>query len=441
MKKTFSVIMDLKNRGSLTFHPDCIKEFKGGNLKKGFVRFGLRSYEVKINTSYEVNKSEILLPRGCCDYFKIPLASRYEMVLCGNEIILGPFIGILAARREEELDKIVDNLSNYVYDYKHIGGAVLAFSLEGVHPLKQFIKGYVFNPQTKTWDKGLYMYPAVLFRRVGMKKVWRNHFHSLMGNRIFNDYIFNKWEMHQWLSNFPEVKEYLPESIIYQKRQDLIWFLDQYGTAFIKPIYGSQGTGVIKALKKENRFLFSYSEEGEDKEFYGNGRQAKEFLESAVKRRKFIIQQGISLISYEGKVIDFRLIILKNEYGEWQDLGMIGRYGAPGKVVSNVSRGGRAEPGEVTLKKALKLGDAEVWDLRKRMSDIAINAAEKLEASGIHCANLGVDLGVDVNGRVWIIEINNKDPNHTIAIDAGERAMFYKSKLTTMLYAKKLAGF
>ena len=44
-------------------------------------------------------------------------------------------------------------------------------------------------------------------------------------------------------------------------------------------------------------------------------------------------------------------------------------------------------------------------------------------------------------GHIWIIEVNNKDPNHTILLDAKDRQQLYSIKRANMLYAKRLAGF
>jgi len=75
------------------------------------------------------------------------------------------------------------------------------------------------------------------------------------------------------------------------------------------------------------------------------------------------------------------------------------------------------------------------------MEEIALDVGECLDKSGRFYGNLGVDLALDTDGHIWIIEVNNRNPNHTIAIDAKNRPLFYKARLDSMLYAKFLAGF
>lgn len=120
---------------------------------------------------------------------------------------------------------------------------------------------------------------------------------------------------------------------------------------------------------------------------------------------------------------------------------MIARTGNINSIVSNISRGGLAEKGEIILKKHLNMTDKEAFIRRNIMSNLSIAIAKSIEECGINCGNLGIDLGIDKKGKIWLIEVNNKDPNHTIAIDAEDRQMFYKIKMKNMLYCKYLDGF
>ena len=50
-------------------------------------------------------------------------------------------------------------------------------------------------------------------------------------------------------------------------------------------------------------------------------------------------------------------------------------------------------------------------------------------------------MGMDQDGKLWIIEINNVYPNHTIALDAEDSLMYRTVMSTPLLYAKWLTGF
>lgn len=442
MNQRYKIIPDYTREGFITLNPEMISKTVMKNRKIAYVQFGIKCCEVKVWTSQELEPDEVLLSHEIMENLKIPAFLSYEMALDKNNISFGPFIGMLAERSEERLKEIIDNLKSYVYGYEEIGGVVLVFSTEGINQTSHTIRGFVFNPLTDSFEEGTYYYPASIFKRIGMVKELRDHFHTLLGDAVFNNYVFNKWEAHQWLNSFDTVKEHLPHTILYESPKDIREFLNEYDTAYVKPIYGSQGVGIVKIEKKGDWFFTYYSQEGEQKEeCFKSTMELNSFFKNNLNKGKFIVQKALELISTDERTIDFRALIIKDQYGVWQDIGMVARHGVKCSITSNISTGGSAELAEVTLKNMLKLSDEEVSKFRKKMSSIGVNVAKGLEESGIRCGNLGIDMGVDINGYIWIIEINNLDPNHTIALDAKDRQMFLRARLLNMLYAKKLAGF
>ena len=75
------------------------------------------------------------------------------------------------------------------------------------------------------------------------------------------------------------------------------------------------------------------------------------------------------------------------------------------------------------------------------MESLAVKACESLEKTGMHLGNIGMDIGLNRSGHLWIIEINNRGPDMTIALDAGDREMYYRIKSAPLDYAKWLSGF
>lgn len=442
MNQRYKIIPNFASSGLIIFNPDEKSKTAIKNRKLAYIKFGIRCCEVKVEVSREIEMNEILISHEIIEALKIPTFLSYEMIFDKSNIIFGPYIGMLTEKKEDRLNEIIYNLKSYVYGYEEIGGAVLVFSEEGVDMDKQIIRGFLFNPESGNWEHGNFPYPASIFKRTGIKKSLRNHFHSLLGDAVFNDYIFNKWETYQWLTCFDTLKGHLPYTVLYNRPKDIREFLNEYNTAYVKPIYGSQGVGIVK-LKRKGSWVFAYYSEEEEKkeECFKSIAELNGFLKYYLNKNRFIVQEYVDLLSKNGRTIDFRALIVKDQHGVWQDIGMIARYGVKGSITNNVSTGGSAELAEITLKSMLNLSDDEAEKFRKRMSNIAVDAAKGLEESGINCGNLGIDLGVDVNRTIWIIEINNRDPNHTIALDAKDRQMFFRARLLNMLYAKKLAGF
>lgn len=446
LNKRYKVIPNIKDKNLLIIHPDTALSMGISNRKKTYICLGIKCCEVMIEISKEINSNEIILDHLSIEELLLSTFVEYEVIVNPNEIVIGPYIGILAYQTEKSLKDMINVFSNYVYDYREIGGVVLVFSVEGIQIEEKKIHGYLYNPLTKKWEEGVYSYPSSLFKRTGMNRSLRNHMHEVLGDKIFNDYIFDKWDMYQWLGQFPEIKKHLADSDIYININDLINYFNIYEKVYIKPINKSQGTGIIEIEKNKIRnntlYKIKYMKNKKKQEVeLNNTREVSNFLKLTLLKNKYIIQQGLELIETEDCKNDFRVLIVKNRFGNWEDFGMVVRHGVKGSIISNISGGGSAEISEDFFKNTLKLEEDKVYQLRKKMSTIAINAAKALEICGVKCGNLGIDMGIDNRDHIWIIEINNRDPNHTIAIDANDRQMFYSVKRENMLYAKHLAGF
>jgi hypothetical protein len=120
---------------------------------------------------------------------------------------------------------------------------------------------------------------------------------------------------------------------------------------------------------------------------------------------------------------------------------MVSRYGGKQSIVSNISSGGLAEATWTMLLNYYKGDEEKAFRKLNHMKHLGLQTARQLETSGFHYGNLGMDMGMDQDGKLWIIEINNVYPNHTIALDAEDSLMYRTVMSTPLLYAKWLTGF
>ena len=51
------------------------------------------------------------------------------------------------------------------------------------------IDGYCYNPKTDTWQRGIFPYPLSIYNRSSLDEEWKNHFLSVIGDTVFNNYI------------------------------------------------------------------------------------------------------------------------------------------------------------------------------------------------------------------------------------------------------------
>lgn len=163
------------------------------------------------------------------------------------------------------------------------------------------------------------------------------------------------------------------------------------------------------------------------------------------QRRKYLIQESIELLQYEGGIVDFRCVLQKNQSNNWEFMAMFGRCGEKESIVSNISSGGSVFEGNYLLKKALEAHKTaykiDFNSIMRNIHRLAIDVCSLLDEFGFNYGVLGLDIGVDINGHIWLIEINNRDPCMVYALDIDDEELYYKLKINPMYYAKALANF
>jgi hypothetical protein len=147
-----------------------------------------------------------------------------------------------------------------------------------------------------------------------------------------------------------------------------------------------------------------------------------------MKRRflhgRYIVQQGIELLDTGVALLTFVASSKKTRPILWACQAVIGRCGIRKSIVSNISSGGTAYSAEAILRKALDGTEEEIAVLQDRIASFAIAVANKLDQYGINCGTLGFDIGLAPSGHLWLIEINNRDPDPGIALDIHDVPSF-----------------
>jgi len=403
---------------------------------------GCLAEKTLITISKELDKSTISISGDVIDRFRLQTNGKYELQRKDNNIIIGPLIGILAAGSKRGLKRKKSGLSRYVHFYEQIGGSLIAFSLAGFNKNDSLVHGYLYDPDSNTRKKGVYPFPQAVFNRIKLRKKWRNYLESMIGDKFFNSYYCDKWKVHQLLYLNEEIRHHIPKTSLYQTSEDIYGFLKQHPTVYIKPIRGSLGKGIYQLSKTKIGYVVrTRKRSGNVVKNFRTSNQVNNYLLKKLKRNNYVLQEALDL-AFNRKVHDFRLIMVKDQAGNWRDLGLLGKYGPENSVVSNWSNGdgGNIEVGEKTLKRLFNLTDNEAETIRKKMADMAILAAKELD-SYYHYGNFGVDIGIDRDKNIWILEMNNRDPHHHGAGGAERWDIVYNACLSNMLYAKKLTGF
>lgn len=408
-----------------------------------FISFGINKRKINIHVEPNLEKNHLILSQNIIEDFQIPLHSIYEIVADDTSVIIGPFIGILTHLTETGHTRLKNDIKSYVKNYPEIRGVIVSFSLESVDLDQHVIStGVIYNPLLQCWEEQINIpLPAVIFNkcRVSHSDKWE-YIASLYGPKIFNFPTFDKWDMYNWFSQDPQLMTTLPHTIVCKKPYDVWKFLKTYQIAYLKPIIGTFARGVIKITHTGTSIFVRYERKKQTIfQFLDSKKAFNRFFNRLFRKQDFLIQEAIDLIELDERIIDFRKIYIKNEQAEWVSLGLFARFGKTGSAVSNLTAGGKGLEGDSVLSRFFATDI--INDIKEQMEMICHQAAVILEEKLIQCGNLGFDFGIDKHGKVWVIEVNNEDPDHRIALVCKRKEVLYKARLQNMLYAKHLAGF
>lgn len=213
--------------------------------------------------------------------------------------------------------------------------------------------------------------------------------------------LASKWLKTEALRSDPRIAGYIPRTQVYSDAA-LLSMLGRYGNVVIKPVVGGGGYGVIKVFRDRRGYGFTYMSKTR---VYGDFTSMRNALKRVRVRRKYLIQQGISLARIGGRPIDYRVKVVKN--GEtWQYRSMVGRLARPGLFVTNLCKGGTMLSCREGLRRSLP--SVKSGAKRAEMRNLTRVCIEILERHFPGIGELGFDYAVDFSGRIWILEVNTR---------------------------------
>lgn len=439
MENVILLSRNTSNSGILTLHPKLAETMEITQITARKIRFGAHTYQTIVDISDELPLNGASLSEDILDMLNIPQHCTLEIKQNGNEIQIGPFIGLLAGYYQSSIKKYLENLRDYVFLYQEIKGAILVFSLDHVDKINHTVKGYLYNPRTKQWEEGTYPYPASIFVMTSsVSSAWIQHFKSVIGDAVFNDFFMNRWNIHKKLASSIGVKCYLPDTNLYGSPQDLYYFLKKFPNLTVKPLNPSNRSAIRVFLKDSTTLVITNLRKMETKSFKFNNRdQAYSIFSQYFKDGEYLIQESIDVTGY--RTITIRIITIKDHSDQWKAMALFTRGDQSGNTVGKFMPLVKFETEMV--KDFLQQSDMYASMTYQELIHIAIDTVKEIENTGVHFANAAVDIIIGELGDIWLSEIDHCNPSHEIALVAGYPELYYEILKTNMLYAKKLAGF
>lgn len=443
MNYTITVKPYLSKKSLIIINEQLAEKLNLKRKKHGYAAFGIRKNYVDVVIKKYLPENVVMLSERVIEHLNMPLFPVFEIKTRGNEIGFGPCIGILCGQKDEEITKRrLKKMTMNTLDYKRIHGAIIVFALDKVDKIKQLIEGYCYKHETDSWERGIFPYPSVIYRRTELNDEWKNYFLSVIGDTVFSNHSFDKWDMYKWFSSEPDINPHLPVTLVYKSNNDVIEMLERYRVIYVKPISGMKGFGVVKVSKEEKTITFRYRKDDKNIELItSNKKELEETIEKLFECKEYIIQQGLDLMNFDGGIVDFRCVMQKNEACMWICNGMVARIGAKESVVSNISSGGAALPADEVITEALAVSEKEAFEIKESVISLCVKVCRTLDEYGFNFGTLGLDIGIDKNKNIWLIEVNNRKPHPAIALRANDIRSYYTILACPLHYAKGLAGF
>jgi len=313
---------------------------------------------------------------------------------------------------------------------------ILLFSPHDILP-SGMIRALVYQKDRGGWQPKLSSPPDLVYDRFRNmeQKAFKSFVQFRSGSKMkfINSRLAHKWNLHCYLDRHPTIRKWLPETLFLEDVAGIYRLLGKYHQVYLKPVNGTGGKGILSITQK-SRHLALLGRDWQRKKMKRTIPQSSlaTFVSNWTKDKKYIVQQGLKLQWEPHVMVDFRLLVQKDAVGKWSITGMGGKIGGKDSATSNLHGGGKAVDVEQILGKYFP---PEKYKKQvEECHQLGLLIAEYLEEKFGRLVELGIDLGIDRDGAIWIIEVNPK-PGRDIFRLMGKMNLYWTAVRRPIEYA------
>jgi hypothetical protein len=257
--------------------------------------------------------------------------------------------------------------------------------------------------------------------------------------------VFNQWNRYgklyiqEVLLRAPHLRPHLPGT--YEATlNDVATMMKLYDTLIIKPNKSSIGRGVMKLERSGRSWKLTYpatlsihNKKWRTLLFQGN--RLPLLLRNRLLRGRYIVQQRLPLATFQGQPFDLRVSVQRGALGQWQVTGIVAKVASKRCFLTNVAQGGSVTRLEHII--AEEYPHLQQADVFASIEQFSLLVAEHLGCSLPHMADLGLDIGITIDGFPMFIECNGKDQRYSFR-KAGMLKQWKATYENPMAYARFL---
>lgn len=329
---------------------------------------------------------------------------------------------------------------------KKVNNILYVFSLKQVNLKKQKITGYYWHKTKNRWLYKDFPFPDVLYIRFGYDKSYTKTFTELCkmiaknNGELIRHYPFNKWRLYRIMSKDSVMSNYLPMTRTVKKPDTVKMMLQRYKAVYLKSHVGRKGENVLRVeVLPGGGYQYSYFRNEQLTSKTAADFQALQIaLNHFFKGRKFLIQQGIQLMSIKSRLVDLRAEVQRNGNGSLDILGISVRHGRPG---SPITTHGDAYRFDDFFVKKLGYSKEQLETVRSAVQAFLFNVYEYIDKNYRVYAEIGIDFAIDAHKRIWFIEANAQSTHVSLSKAYGKAAIsrYNRNILEYAAYLSNLA--
>ncbi|WP_183040919.1 YheC/YheD family protein [Salipaludibacillus neizhouensis] len=320
-------------------------------------------------------------------------------------------IGIILPSRifKNTISKKPDSIVQFYKDHAQKNKVDICFySMKSISQINKTVKAMVYSHENDELLRRETAIPKVnLYRSTSFLKgeglirkieyLTKNH--DIIFFNVIKNKDRSKYKIHEYLASIDEITSLLPETgtLSFLK---MVGMIDRFNKIYIKPKRSCKGNNIYVLEKTNTGYTMTHILKTKETIKKIPKNELYTYYSSTFSSpKRFIVQQGVESKEYKGKKFDFRVSPQKTKSGAWKVIGMYARVADKCLNVTNRDQGGLLK---------FRLTPLIHQKKKEEIKRSCIKIAKALELKYPQVIDLGLDIAIDKQEKIWLLEANFK---------------------------------